>query len=59
MNIDKIDIEKVKDIPEIPEEECNIYSLLYEELSAPTPKTRLVRADLEEAEANLEEAEHY
>ena len=43
VNIDKIDIEKVKDIPEIPQEERDIYSLLYEELSAPMHETRSVR----------------
>ena len=40
VNIDKIDIMKVRDIPDIPPEERDIYSLLYEELSAPIHETR-------------------
>ena len=40
MNVDKIDIEKVRDIPQIPQEERDIYSMLYEELSAPVHNLR-------------------
>ena len=43
VNVDKIDIEKVKDIPEIPSEERDIYNMLYEELSAPIHETRAQR----------------
>ena len=44
VNVDKIDIEKVRDIPEIPPEERDIYSMLYEELSAPVHNLRVRRA---------------
>ncbi|MCO5601316.1 hypothetical protein L7F22_055435 [Adiantum nelumboides] len=40
VNVDKIDIEKVKDIPNIPREELDIYTMLYEEMSAPAHQTR-------------------
>ncbi|MCO5557339.1 hypothetical protein L7F22_010902 [Adiantum nelumboides] len=40
VNVDKIDIEKVKDIPDIPREELDIYPMLYEEMSAPAHQTR-------------------
>ncbi|MCO5559630.1 hypothetical protein L7F22_013231 [Adiantum nelumboides] len=40
VNVDKVDIEKVKDIPDIPREEMDIYTMLYEELSAPINHTR-------------------
>ena len=40
MNVDKIDIEKIRDIPDILPEERDIYSMLYEELSAPAHDTR-------------------
>ncbi|MCO5559909.1 hypothetical protein L7F22_013513 [Adiantum nelumboides] len=40
VNVDKIDIEKVKDIPDIPREELDIYTMLYEEMSAPAHQTR-------------------
>ena len=43
MNVDKVDIEKVKDIPNIPEEELDIYTMLYEEMSAPAHHTRSSR----------------
>ena len=40
MNVDSIDIEKVDDIPDIPREELDMYSMLYEEMSAPAHQTR-------------------
>ncbi|MCO5579334.1 hypothetical protein L7F22_033189 [Adiantum nelumboides] len=40
VNVDKIDIEKVKDIPDIPREELDIYTMLFEEMSAPAHQTR-------------------
>lgn len=40
VNVDKIDIEKVKFIPEIPQDERDIYTLLYEEMTAPLHATR-------------------
>ena len=43
MNVDKIDIEKVKDIPDIPREERDVYTMLYEEAMAPTHDTRATR----------------
>ena len=43
MNIDKIDIQKVKDIPDIPQEERDVYTMLYEEAMAPTHDTRAAR----------------
>lgn len=44
VNVDKIDIEKVRDIPDIPLEERDVYSMLYEELSAPVHETRAQRS---------------
>ncbi|MCO5593260.1 hypothetical protein L7F22_047268 [Adiantum nelumboides] len=44
VNVDKIDIEKVRDILEIPSEERYIYSMLYEELTAPVHETRAQRS---------------
>ncbi|MCO5554387.1 hypothetical protein L7F22_007917 [Adiantum nelumboides] len=43
VNVDKIDIEKVRDIPTIPQEERDLYTLLYEEASTPTHDTRGTR----------------
>ncbi|MCO5589474.1 hypothetical protein L7F22_043441 [Adiantum nelumboides] len=40
VNVDKIAIEKVKDIPDIPREELDIYTMLYEEMSAPAHQIR-------------------
>lgn len=40
VNVDKIDIERVHNIPDIPPEEHYIYSMLYEELSIPSHDTR-------------------
>ncbi|MCO5581173.1 hypothetical protein L7F22_035051 [Adiantum nelumboides] len=40
VNVDKIDIQKMKDIPDIPREELDIYTMLYEEMSAPAHQTR-------------------
>lgn len=40
VNVDKVDIEKVHDIPDIPREEMDIYTMLYEEMSAPANRTR-------------------
>ncbi|MCO5614589.1 hypothetical protein L7F22_068872 [Adiantum nelumboides] len=40
VNVDKIDIEKVRDIPDIPQEERDLYALLYEEAIAPVHDTR-------------------
>ncbi len=40
VNPDLIDIEKVKDIPQIPAEERDIYTLLYEEAMQPIRATR-------------------
>ena len=40
VNIDKIDIEKVRDIPDIPQVERDLYALLYEEAMAPVHNTR-------------------
>ncbi|MCO5546691.1 hypothetical protein L7F22_000126 [Adiantum nelumboides] len=43
VNVDKIDIEKVRDIPDIPQEERDLYALLYEEAIAPVHDTRRQR----------------
>ncbi|MCO5612385.1 hypothetical protein L7F22_066652 [Adiantum nelumboides] len=43
VNVDKIDIEKVRDIPTIPQEERDLYTLLYEEASTPAHDTRGTR----------------
>ncbi|MCO5575746.1 hypothetical protein L7F22_029549 [Adiantum nelumboides] len=40
VNVDKIDIEKVRDIPTIPQDERDLYTLLYEEASTPAHDTR-------------------
>ena len=40
MNVEKVDIEKMDDIPDIPTEELDIYTMLYEEMSAPAHRTR-------------------
>eukprot|EP00250_Pteridium_aquilinum_P033691 c6099_g1_i1 orf=50-520(+) len=40
VNVDKIDIEKVRDIPDIPQHERDLYALLYEEAIAPVHDTR-------------------
>eukprot|EP00250_Pteridium_aquilinum_P003151 c13481_g2_i1 orf=203-817(+) len=40
VNVDKVDIEKMDDIPDIPAEELDIYTMLYEEMSAPAHRTR-------------------
>ncbi|MCO5582257.1 hypothetical protein L7F22_036149 [Adiantum nelumboides] len=40
VNVDKIDIEKVRDIPDIPQQERDLYALLYEEAIAPVHDTR-------------------
>ncbi|MCO5600677.1 hypothetical protein L7F22_054792 [Adiantum nelumboides] len=43
VNVDKIDIEKARDIPDIPQEERDLYALLYEEAIAPVHDTRRQR----------------
>lgn len=43
VNPDKIDITKTREIPTIPQEEMDIYTLLYEEITAPAHHTRLQR----------------
>ncbi|MCO5576569.1 hypothetical protein L7F22_030382 [Adiantum nelumboides] len=43
VNVGKIDIEKVRDIPTIPQEERDLYTLLYEETSTPAHDTRGTR----------------
>ncbi|MCO5576357.1 hypothetical protein L7F22_030166 [Adiantum nelumboides] len=43
VNVDKIDIEKVRDIPTIPQEERDLYTLLYEEASTLAHDTRGTR----------------
>ncbi|MCO5569598.1 hypothetical protein L7F22_023314 [Adiantum nelumboides] len=43
VNVDKIDIEKVRDIPTLPQEERDLYTLLYEEASTPAHDTRETR----------------
>lgn len=43
VNPDKIDINKCKEIPSIPQEERDIYAMLYEEAIAPTHTTRSQR----------------
>ncbi|MCO5573112.1 hypothetical protein L7F22_026877 [Adiantum nelumboides] len=45
VNVDKIDIEKVCDIPTIPQEERDLYTLLYEETSIPAHDTRGTRRE--------------
>ncbi len=40
VNVDKVDIEKVRDIPTIPQEDRDLYTLLYEEATAPVHATR-------------------
>lgn len=40
VNPDTIDINKCLDIPDIPQEERDIYSMLYEEITAPSHATR-------------------
>ncbi|MCO5572660.1 hypothetical protein L7F22_026418 [Adiantum nelumboides] len=40
INVDKIDIEKMRDIPDISQEERDLYALLYEEAIAPVHDTR-------------------
>ncbi|MCO5572532.1 hypothetical protein L7F22_026287 [Adiantum nelumboides] len=57
VNVDKIDIEKVRDIPEIPLEERDIYSMLYEELTAPVHETRAQRSRARGTRATQVEAE--
>ena len=52
MNIDKIDIEKVRDIPDIPQEERDLYALLYEEAIAPVHNTRGSRGQAAKHEAH-------
>ncbi|MCO5560335.1 hypothetical protein L7F22_013947 [Adiantum nelumboides] len=57
VNVDKIDIEKVRDIPEIPSEERDTYSMLYEELTAPVHETRAQRSRARGTRAAQVEAE--
>ncbi|MCO5594484.1 hypothetical protein L7F22_048515 [Adiantum nelumboides] len=57
VNVDKIDIEKMRDIPEIPSEERDIYSMLYEELTAPVHETRAQRSRVSGTRAAQVEAE--
>ncbi len=40
VNVDKIDIEKIKFVPDIPQQERDLYTLLYEELTLPAHSTR-------------------
>lgn len=40
MNVDKIDIRRERLIPEIPRNERDMYTLLYEELTVPSHNTR-------------------
>ena len=40
VNVDKIDIEKTKDIPEIPAAERDLYTMLHEEMITATTTTR-------------------
>ncbi|MCO5584293.1 hypothetical protein L7F22_038217 [Adiantum nelumboides] len=57
VNVDKVDIEKVKDIPDIPKDEMDIYTMLYEEMSAPAICTRASsrRTALRGASASIQE----
>ncbi|MCO5560648.1 hypothetical protein L7F22_014265 [Adiantum nelumboides] len=57
VNVDKIDIEKVRDIPEISSEERDIYSMLYEVLTAPVHETRAQRSRARGTRAAQVEAE--
>ncbi|KAH7285060.1 hypothetical protein KP509_33G010500 [Ceratopteris richardii] len=43
VNIDHIDIEKVHEMPTIPSEELDLYSMLYQELTEPQHQTRSQR----------------
>ena len=40
MNVEKVDVEKVKDIPDIPVEELDIYTMLYDEMLTPAYQTQ-------------------
>lgn len=40
VDVDAVDIEKVDAIPDIPREEMDIYTMLYEEMSTPADRTR-------------------
>ncbi|MCO5596599.1 hypothetical protein L7F22_050665 [Adiantum nelumboides] len=53
VNVDKIDIEKVRDIPDIPQEERDLYALLYEEAIAPVHDTRRQRQQRREEELQM------
>ena len=53
VNVDKIDIEKVRDIPEIPREDRDLYTLLYEEATAPVHDTRASRRQRSRALATV------
>ena len=58
MQVDKINIEKVRNIPDIPQHERDLYSMLYKEAIAPIHNTRAhgrpLRRDARTAHANIE-----
>ncbi|KAH7423634.1 hypothetical protein KP509_12G065100 [Ceratopteris richardii] len=44
VNVDTVDIEKVRDIPDIPPEDLDLYTMLYHELTLPQHDTRSSRS---------------